>query len=68
MAGAIGTEVPIWDIRDQFGPKTNMLVTDDRKGSSLARTLGRRTCCMLRGHGAVIATKDLRLTVLFPSL
>ena len=64
MSGAIGTEVPIWDIREEFGTKTNMLVTDNKKGRSLARKLGSRTCCMMRGHGAAIATRDLRLTVL----
>lgn len=64
MSGAIGAEVPIWDIREEFGLRTNMLVTDNKKGSSLARKLGARTCCMMRGHGAAIATRDLRLTVL----
>ena len=64
MSGAIGEDIPNWDIREYFGRKTNMLVTNNDKGASLARMLGSNTCCLMRGHGAVIATVDLRLTVL----
>lgn len=64
MAGGIGADIPNWDIRDYFGRGTNMLVTNNEKGASLARMLGSNSCCLMRGHGAVIATADLRLTVL----
>ncbi len=40
-AAVIGQEVPVWDIRDYFGD-TNMLVTTNEMGDSLAATVGKR--------------------------
>jgi ribulose-5-phosphate 4-epimerase/fuculose-1-phosphate aldolase len=54
MAGVIGSEVPVWDIRDLFGD-TNMLVTTNEIGRSLATFLGHRPAVLMRGHGSVIA-------------
>jgi ribulose-5-phosphate 4-epimerase/fuculose-1-phosphate aldolase len=62
VAGGIGAEVPIWDIRDEFGD-TDLLVTTAAIGDSLARALGPRRACLMRGHGAVVATHDLKATV-----
>jgi ribulose-5-phosphate 4-epimerase/fuculose-1-phosphate aldolase len=62
LAGGIGAEVPIWDIRDEFGD-TDLLVTTAAIGDSLARALGPRRACLMRGHGAVVATPDLKATV-----
>jgi len=41
MAALIGADVPVWDIRDDFGD-TNLLVREWAQGQSLARTLGDR--------------------------
>ena len=62
MAAGIGSEIPIWDIREQFGD-TNLLVTTNDQGRSLARSLGQRRVCLMRGHGGVVAAHDLRATV-----
>jgi HCOMODA/2-hydroxy-3-carboxy-muconic semialdehyde decarboxylase len=62
VAGGIGAEVPIWDIRAEFGD-TDLLVTSNEKGASLARKLGKHRCALMRGHGAVVATHDLKATV-----
>jgi len=62
MAAGIGNEVPIWDIREQFGD-TDLLVTSNDMGRSLADKLGPRRVCLMRGHGAVVATHDLKATV-----
>jgi HCOMODA/2-hydroxy-3-carboxy-muconic semialdehyde decarboxylase len=62
IAGSIGPEVPVWDIRDEFGD-TDLLVTTPAAGDSLARALGARRVCLMRGHGAVVATHDLKATV-----
>jgi HCOMODA/2-hydroxy-3-carboxy-muconic semialdehyde decarboxylase len=62
VAGGMGPEVPIWDIRDEFGD-TNLLVTTAVLGDSLARTLGPHRVCLMRGHGAVVAAHDLKATV-----
>ena len=35
----IGAEVPVWDIADEFGEQTNLLVTNLAQGRDLARHL-----------------------------
>ncbi len=62
MAAGVGSDVPIWDIRDGFGD-TDLLVTTNEMGRSLAKTLGQGRVALMRGHGAVIATHDLKATV-----
>jgi HCOMODA/2-hydroxy-3-carboxy-muconic semialdehyde decarboxylase len=62
IAGCIGAEVPVWDVRDEFGD-TDLLVTTAPMGDSLARKLGPHRACLMRGHGAVVATHDLKATV-----
>jgi HCOMODA/2-hydroxy-3-carboxy-muconic semialdehyde decarboxylase len=63
MAAALGTDVPTWDPRPDFGD-TDMLVRTLEQGRSLARTLGPRRVALMRGHGAVVAGRDLREIVL----
>ena len=55
-AAVIGQEVPVWDIRDEFGD-TNMLVTTNEMGDSLARAVGKGKAALMRGHGSVIVGK-----------
>jgi len=65
LAGALGQNVPIWDIRDHFPDDPEIMVTNDDAGISLARALGRNgSAALMRGHGAVIATGSLKLTVI----
>jgi ribulose-5-phosphate 4-epimerase/fuculose-1-phosphate aldolase len=61
-ASVIGHEVPVWDIRDQFGD-TNMLVTTNEMGDSLAATLGKGNAALMRGHGSVVVGKSVQDTV-----
>jgi ribulose-5-phosphate 4-epimerase/fuculose-1-phosphate aldolase len=63
VSAAIGIEVPVWEIRDEFGASTNLLVTDNDRGRSLARAFGSGSTCLMRGHGGVAASRDLRSTV-----
>jgi len=58
-AAVIGHEVPVWDIRDEFGD-TDMLVTSNAMGDSLARAVGQGTAALMRGHGSVIAATSVR--------
>jgi ribulose-5-phosphate 4-epimerase/fuculose-1-phosphate aldolase len=58
-ASVIGHEVPVWDIRDQFGD-TDMLVTSNEMGNSLASAVGKGKAALMRGHGSVIAEKSLQ--------
>jgi len=58
-AAVIGQEVPVWDIRDQFGD-TNMLVTTNEMGDSLAGAVGKGKAALMRGHGSVIVGKSVQ--------
>lgn len=62
-AAIIGAEIPVWDIRDEFGD-TDLLVRRMDQGRSLARALGTGTCALMRGHGAVVAARDVREAVM----
>jgi ribulose-5-phosphate 4-epimerase/fuculose-1-phosphate aldolase len=53
MGSLIGGDVPVWDIRDEFGG-TDMLVRSAEHGASLARVLGDRPAALMRGHGSVV--------------
>lgn len=58
-ASVIGHDVPVWDIRDEFGD-TDLLVTSNQMGDSLARAVGNGKAALMRGHGSVIAGRSLR--------
>jgi HCOMODA/2-hydroxy-3-carboxy-muconic semialdehyde decarboxylase len=62
MASFIGTGVPIFDIRRQFG-MTDMLVSDTAKGRALARSLADKTCVLMRGHGVVVVGSTIPIAV-----
>jgi ribulose-5-phosphate 4-epimerase/fuculose-1-phosphate aldolase len=66
VAGSIGRDIPVWDIRTKFGD-TNMLVTTEEQGRDLAQTLGGRPVALMRGHGCVVARESLR-NVVFTSI
>jgi len=55
-----GSGVPVWDIADEFGPATDMLVRDIAQGRSLARSLGSGTVALMRGHGSAVVSRDAR--------
>lgn len=63
VAGGIGADIPVWDIRDKFGD-TNMLVTTTEQGQDLARCLGLGHVALMRGHGSVVASASLQEAVL----
>lgn len=61
-AARLGHDIPVWDIREKFGD-TNLLVVNMAQGRDLAKTLGDNRVALMRGHGNVVATPDLRTTV-----
>lgn len=63
VASVIGSEIPIWDIANRFN-ETDMLVRTMEQGRDLAATLGRNTCMLMRGHGAVVAAESLKQAVI----
>jgi len=62
MCASMGTRVPIWDVRTNFGD-TNLLVTDMKMARDLAAALGAGSAALMRGHGCVVAGRSLRETV-----
>jgi len=63
LGAIIGSELPVWDIRDNF-QDTNMLVTNMEQGRDLAACLGGRRVSLMRGHGGVIAGQTIREVVM----
>lgn len=63
VASVIGSTIPTWDIATRFN-ETDMLVRTMEQGRDLAATLGRNTCALMRGHGAVVATASLKEAVI----
>ena len=70
VANVIGAEIPTWDISDNFGDATNLLVTNNDQGRDLAQRIGRNNVVLMRGHGfaAVGATimDVVRVSVYLP--
>ena len=66
----IGAEVPVWDIAEEFGDETNLLVTNIAQGRGLAKKLGKRNVALMRGHGFAAAARSLidvvRMSVYLP--
>jgi ribulose-5-phosphate 4-epimerase/fuculose-1-phosphate aldolase len=58
QAGSIGTDIPVWDVADEFGD-TDMLVRDMAMARSLAKMLGPRRMALMRGHGTVVTGKTV---------
>lgn len=64
MAAFLYVGVPVWDIRSSADPAAaGMLVRNQALGASLAKTLGDKPAALLRGHGAVVAARDVRNAV-----
>jgi ribulose-5-phosphate 4-epimerase/fuculose-1-phosphate aldolase len=59
LGATMGPEVPLWDSQDAFGD-TNLLVSTEEQGMSLARALGPHWTVLMRGHGATVAGRSVR--------
>lgn len=53
MAGFLGTQVPVFEIRDTAGAESDLLVRNTELGAALARRLGGASVVLMRGHGSV---------------
>ena len=62
-AALMGNDVPVWDIRDNFGI-TGMLVVNMDQGRDLARTLATNRVALMRGHGCVVAASSVKEAVM----
>jgi len=70
VASDMGAHVPVWDIADQFGDETNLLVMNMSQGRDMARVLGPNSVVLMRGHGFSAAANHLlklvRMSVYLP--
>ena len=66
MAGFQGEKpLPVFEIRDLFGPDTAITINTDEQGAALADTLGDRPVVLMRGHGATIVGTSVPQAVLY---
>jgi ribulose-5-phosphate 4-epimerase/fuculose-1-phosphate aldolase len=63
VAGGIGGEIPVWDIRNKFGD-TDLLVRTMEQGRDLAHCLGTNRVALMRGHGCVVTGGSLHEAVM----
>ena len=63
VGAAIGSNIPVWDIRDKFG-ETNLLVVNMEQGRDLANCLGENKVALMRGHGCVVAGNNHQNSVM----
>ncbi len=62
MSSFLAPGVPVFEIRESAG-MTNMLVSSNALGKSLAKTLGPSNVALMRGHGNVIVAKTIPMAV-----
>jgi HCOMODA/2-hydroxy-3-carboxy-muconic semialdehyde decarboxylase len=62
MASFMPQAVPVFEVREAAG-MTDLLIKTRELGTALARTLGRDSVALLRGHGNVVVGPDVRYAV-----
>jgi HCOMODA/2-hydroxy-3-carboxy-muconic semialdehyde decarboxylase len=60
VAGGMGGDIPVWDIRTAFGDATDLLVANMDQGRDLARTHGGGAVTLMRGHGCAVSAAALK--------
>ena len=63
MAGFIGARAPVFEIRDDFGDNTDLLVRDAKRGKALADSIGDHTIVLMRGHGSTVVADSIEKAV-----
>ncbi len=63
MAGFIGNDTPIFEIRDAGGDATDLLVSNNHLGKALAEHFTDHDIVLMRGHGSTVVANDLKRAV-----
>ena len=63
VGASIGKELPVWDIRRNFGD-TNLLVVNMEQGRDLAKGLGDNNVVLMRGHGCAVTGTSVQGAVM----
>ena len=59
----IGSNIPVWDMRDKFGENNHLVVTMEQ-GRDLAAALGEGTIALMKRHGCVVTGATVEETVM----
>ena len=59
MGGFIGTDTPVFEIRECIGDGSNLLISNNELGAALAKSLGPKSAILMRGHGATVVAPTL---------
>ncbi len=63
MSGFVGTETPIFEIRECVGDGSDLLIRNRELGAALAKSLGPKSVVLMRGHGVTVTGPSLREAV-----
>jgi len=63
MSGFLGDGAPVFEIREAAGEESDLLIRDNALGVALAGVMGAGNVVLMRGHGATVAGRSLRLAV-----
>jgi HCOMODA/2-hydroxy-3-carboxy-muconic semialdehyde decarboxylase len=63
MGSFLGEVTPVFEIRDAAGDSSDLLIRDNPLGAALARSLGRGTAVLMRGHGITVVGSTLKEAV-----
>jgi len=63
MCGFLGSDTPVFEIRDFAGENSNLLIDSNRLGVALAQSLGENPAVLMRGHGSTVVGNSVRQAV-----
>src|SRR3984957_9430888 len=63
MSAFVGTETPIFEIRECVGDGSDLLIRDRALGAALAQSLGPKSVVLMRGHGVTVTAPTLQEAV-----
>ena len=63
MSGFLGAVTPVFEIRHSAGESTDLLISSQALGESLAKTLGKSNVALMRGHGSVTVGTSIKQAV-----
>jgi ribulose-5-phosphate 4-epimerase/fuculose-1-phosphate aldolase len=59
MSAFVGTETPIFEIRECVGDGSDLLIRNGELGAALAKSLGPKAVVLMRGHGVTVTAPTL---------
>ena len=63
MAGFIGQDTPVFEIRDAGSDGTDLLISDNALGRALAEKFDNADIVLMRGHGSTVVANSIPLAV-----